>query len=227
MTIKIKDLPIEDRPRERLISKGAENLSNEELISILIRTGYKNESAKNVATKLLSKYGNINNFKELNYNDLIKIKGIGKSKACDLIAAVELGKRINKEITSLNNLKMNNSTIIYNYYHDLLNSKKQECFYCVYLDTNKRIIKDKLLFMGTLNQSLVHPREIFKEAYLVSASAIVCVHNHPSGNVLPSLDDINLTKALVEVGKVLGVEVIDHIIIGKHNYYSFFENNDI
>ncbi|MDD4808999.1 MAG: DNA repair protein RadC [Bacilli bacterium] len=227
MPTKIKDLPLADRPRERLICFGPQNLSNEELISIIIKTGYKNSSAKSIASNLLVKYGHINNFQELNYNDLIKIKGIGSSKACDLMATIELGKRINKEVTSLNNLKMNNAKIIYDYYYDILGHKKQEYFYCVYLDHHKRVIKDKLLFIGTLNHSLVHPREIFKEAYLVSASSIVCVHNHPSGNVLPSSDDLNLTTSLVNVGKVLGVEVIDHIIIGENNYYSFFENNDI
>ncbi|MDD2434998.1 MAG: DNA repair protein RadC [Bacilli bacterium] len=227
MPTKIKDLPLADRPRERLICFGPQNLSNEELISIIIKTGYKNSSAKSIASNLLVKYGHINNFQELNYNDLIKIKGIGSSKACDLMATIELGKRINKEVTSLNNLKMNNAKIIYDYYYDILGHKKQEYFYCVYLDHHKRVIKDKLLFIGTLNHSLVHHREIFKEAYLVSASSIVCVHNHPSGNVLPSSDDLNLTTSLVNVGKVLGVEVIDHIIIGENNYYSFFENNDI
>ncbi|MGE5456684.1 MAG: RadC family protein [Ignavibacteriales bacterium] len=227
MHIKIKDLPINDRPMERLINYGVENLSNEELIAILLKTGNKFESSKSIASKLLSEIGEIQKFKELNYNDLLKIKGIGISKACVIVSAIELGKRINKEVTSLNNLKLTSAKMVYNYYKDILNVKQQEYFYCLYLDTSKRIIKDKLLFIGTLNQSLIHPREIYKEAYKLSASSIVCIHNHPSGNVLPSPEDINITKELVRVGRILGIQVVDHIIIGKENYYSFFENNDI
>lgn len=227
MHIKIKDLPINDRPMERLINFGVENLSNEELIAILLKTGSKFESSKSIALKILAEVDNIHKLKELNYNDLLKIKGIGVSKACVIVSAIELGNRINKEVTSLNNLKMTSAKIVYNYYKDILNVKQQEYFYCIYLDTRKRIIKDKLLFIGTLNQSLVHPREIYKEAYKFSASSIVCIHNHPSGNVIPSTEDIKVTKELVRVGKILGIPVVDHIIIGKDNYYSFFENNDI
>ncbi|MDD4706563.1 MAG: DNA repair protein RadC [Bacilli bacterium] len=227
MHIKIKDLPINDRPMERLINFGVENLSNEELIAILLKTGSKFESSKSIASKILAGVDNIHKLKELNYNDLLKIKGIGVSKACVIVSAIELGNRINKEVISLNNLKMTSAKIVYNYYKDILNVKQQEYFYCIYLDTRKRIIKDKLLFIGTLNQSLVHPREIYKEAYKFSASSIVCIHNHPSGNVIPSTEDIKVTKELVRVGKILGIPVVDHIIIGKDNYYSFFENNDI
>lgn len=227
MHIKIKDLPINDRPIERLINFGVENLSNEELIAILLKTGSKFESAKSIASKILVSIGDISKLKELQYRDLLKIKGIGISKACVIVSAVELGKRINKEIISLNNLKMNSAKTVYNYYKDILNVKQQEYFYCIYLDTQKKVIKDKLLFIGTLNQSLIHPREIYKEAYKLSASSIVCIHNHPSGNVIPSDEDIKVTDELVRVGKILGIPVIDHIIIGKDNYYSFFENNDI
>ena len=105
--------------------------------------------------------------------------------------------------------------------------KKQEHFYCIYLDHHKRIIKDKLLFIGTLNQTLVHPREVFKEACLLSASSIICVHNHPSGQVLPSREDYELTKRLVTIGHIMGIPINDHVIIGKSQYYSFFEHNDI
>jgi len=227
MHIKIKDLPINDRPMERLINFGVENLSNEELIAILLKTGSKFESAKSIASKILVYAGDIRKLKELQYSDLLKMKGIGISKACVIISAIELGNRINKEVVSLNNLKMTSAKTVYNYYKDILNVKQQEYFYCIYLDTQKKIIKDKLLFIGTLNQSLVHPREIYKEAYKLSASSIVCIHNHPSGNVIPSDEDIKVTDELVRVGKILGIPIVDHIIIGKNNYYSFFENNDI
>lgn len=227
MGVKIKDIPINDRPCERLIEHGVENLSNEELIAIIFKTGLKGTSAKDLANLLLSKIGNIKKLNDINYEYLRKIKGIGQSKACNLLAAIELGKRINREVDSIKNIKLNNSEIVYKFYKDKLGDKKQEYFYAVYLDNQKKIIGDKLLFIGTINYSLVHPREVFKEAYLLGASAIICIHNHPSGNPLPSKQDYDITTSLIESGKILGIKVVDHIIICKNNYYSFLENNDI
>jgi DNA repair protein RadC len=227
MNIKIKDIPVNERPRERLINSGASNLSNEELLAILLKTGTKQVSSKLLASKLLASVDDIKNLKDLNYQNLVKIKGIGKAKACLLLATFELSKRMNREVAIINDLKINNSKIIYNYYKDVIENKMQEHFYCVYLDNQKKVIKDKLLFIGTINQSLVHPREIFKEAYLLSASSIICVHNHPSGNVIPSKEDLLITDKLVEIGNLFGIKILDHIIIGKSNYYSFYENNNI
>lgn len=227
MNLKIKDIPTFERPRERLINNGVDTLSNEDLLAIILKTGTKNISSKMLATKILIEVGDIKNLKDLNYQKLIKIKGVGQAKACVLLATIELAKRINREIPIINNLKITNSKIIYNYYKDIIGNQLQEHFYCVYLDHQKKVIKDKLLFIGTINQSLIHPREIFKEAYLISASAIICVHNHPSGNVIPSNEDFTITDKLVEIGNLLGIRVLDHIIIGKNNYYSFFENNNI
>lgn len=225
MNVLIKDIPLNERPRERLINKGVEYLSNEDLLAILLKTGTKENSVKVLANNILKQLDDINNLKEINLERLVKIKGIGKAKACELLAAIELGKRLNKKIDNLNQIKIYSSNSIYEYYQDKLKDKLQEYFYCVYLDTKNHIIKDKLLFIGTINESLIHPREIFKEAYLLSASGIICIHNHPSGNVNPSNNDIIMTKQLVEVGKILGIKVLDHIIIGKNNYYSFNDNN--
>ena len=225
MSVLIKDIPLNERPRERLINKGVEYLSNEDLLAILLKTGTKDYSVKVLANNILKQLDDINNLKEINLERLVKIKGIGKAKACELLAAIELGKRLNKKIDNLNQIKIYSSNSIYEYYQDKLKDKLQEYFYCVYLDTKNHIIKDKLLFIGTINESLIHPREIFKEAYLLSASGIICIHNHPSGNVNPSNNDIIMTKQLVEVGKILGIKVLDHIIIGKDNYYSFNDNN--
>lgn len=227
MGVKIKDIPISDRPCERLIEHGAEALSNEELIAIIFKTGLRGTSAKDLATFLLSKVGNIKKMNDINYEYLKKIKGIGQSKACNLLAAIELGKRINREIDTIKNVKLNNTGLVYKFYKDKLGDKKQEHFYAVYLDNQKKIIGDKLLFIGTINYSLVHPREVFKEAYLLGASSIICVHNHPSGNPIPSKQDFDVTNTLISVGKILGIKVLDHIIICKNNYYSFLENNDI
>ena len=225
MNVLIKDIPLNERPRERLINKGDEHLSNEDLLAILLKTGTKENSVKVLANNILKQLDDINNLKEINLERLVKIKGIGKAKACELLAAIELGKRLNKKIDNLNQIKIYSSNSIYEYYQDKLKDKLQEYFYCVYLDTKNHIIKDKLLFIGTINESLIHPREIFKEAYLLSASGIICIHNHPSGNVNPSNNDIIMTKQLVEVGKILGIKVLDHIIIGKNNYYSFNDND--
>lgn len=227
MTTKIKDLPINERPCERLIEEGAHNLNNEELLAIMIKTGTKEMSAKELASLILSEIKDIKNIKDINYETLSKIKGIGMAKSCVILASIELGKRINREIDTLSKVKLNGSKLVYDYYRQRIGDKRQEYFYCVYLDNAKNIIKDKLLFIGTINYSVVHPREVFKEAYLLSASGIICVHNHPSNNILPSREDLAITNTLIEAGNLLGIKVVDHIIIGENNYYSFLENGDI
>ena len=190
----------------------------------MLKCGTKDLSVKELANMILKQIDNINNLKDMNYENLIKIKGIGTAKACEILASIELGKRINNKINNINQIKIYSSDTIFNYYKNKLGDKLQEYFYCVYLDTKNHIIKDKLLFIGTINQSLVHPREVFKEAYLLSAASIICIHNHPSGNVNPSNNDIIITKQLREVGLLLGINVLDHIIIGKEKYYSFNDN---
>ena len=225
--VKIKEIPLNDRPMERLINNGVETLSNEELLAIILKTGTKGNSAKELSSLLLSKIGGIKKLNDINFEYLNKFKGIGMSKACVLLSAIELSKRINREIDSIKNIKLNNSEVVYKFYKDKIGNKKQEYFYCVYLDNQKNIIDDKLLFIGTINYSVVHPREIFKEAYILGASAIICVHNHPGNNPLPSKQDLEVTNNLIDVGKMLGIKVVDHIIICKEKYYSFLENNDI
>lgn len=225
MIVKIKDLPKLERPCERLINYGVNSLSNEELLAIIFKTGNKNLSAKELASKLLTKIENINSLNEINYNDLISINGIGMMKACNLLASIELGKRINEKFLNLNNITFSSSNIVFEYFKSKLAYKKQEYFYCIYLNNAKKIIKEKLLFIGTINYSIVHPREVFKEAYLLSASAIICVHNHPANNLKPSREDVELTKRLIEIGNILDIKVLDHIIIGQDNYYSFLEND--
>ena len=227
MVVKIKDLPKDERPYEKLINNGVENLSNEELIAILIKSGTCKYSSKELANIILQNINNISDLKNINYKTLTNIDGIGIKKSCVLLSAIELGNRINNYSNSIVNLKFNSSNIVYEYYKKKLANCKQEHFYCVYLDNSKRIICEKLLFIGTINYSIVHPREVFKEAYYYSASAIICVHNHPSNNILPSNEDLRVTKNLSEIGKLLGIKIVDHIIIGSDNYYSFLENGDI
>lgn len=223
----IKNIPINDRPRERLLEKGCSSLSDAELLVIILGSGNKSKDVKEIADSVLSTVKNVSELKNLNYQELIKISGIGKAKACILLALIEFSMRMNQSVSSLNDKIFNRPDIIFEYFKDRLFDEKQEHFYCVYLDSKKKIIANKLLFKGTVDRSLVHPREIFKEAYLLSASSIVCVHNHPSGNVSPSKEDMFLTKMLREIGNLMGIEVSDHIIVGKEEYYSFFENGDI
>ncbi len=223
--MKIKEIPTLDRPRERLLNMGVKYLSNEDLLAILLKTGNKKSNVKELALLLLKEVGEITNLSDISYEQLAKIKGIGIAKATTILAAIELGKRIN--VKPLIRERLNSPEKIFNYYRYLIGSKKQEYFCCVYLDNQKRIIKDKIIFIGTLNFSPVHPREIFKEAYLLSASSFVCIHNHPSNNSIPSKEDIITTKRLSEIGKLLGIPLVDHIIIGIDNYYSMLEQGDI
>lgn len=225
--MKVKDLPLKERPRERLMEYGKENLSNEELLSIILKTGNGKLSVKEVSNNVLNYFNGINNLKDATKEQLQQIKGIGLVQALTLLSVVELGKRIYMNDNISDKLLLTSSNSIYNYMKYQLYNKKQEYFYCLYVNQRKELIERKLLFMGTLNRSVVHPREVFKNAYLCSASGIICVHNHPSGNVNPSREDIRLTNSLVELGQVNGIPIIDHIIIGDNDYYSFYEDGKI
>jgi len=220
----IRDIPTSERPRERVLKFGVESLSNSELLSIVLRCGTREKSVKELSLEIISMVGDISNFKDLTLNKLLSIKGIGYVKAIELISVVELSKRIyasnDKKL-----IKINSSKDVFCFYKDLFLDKKQELFYCLYLNNKNYVIERKLLFMGTINKSVVHPREVFKNAYLSSASGIICIHNHPSGDVNPSIEDKRFTKALVDIGNVQNIPILDHIIIGEDNYFSFMENN--
>jgi DNA repair protein RadC len=227
MSYQIKDLPKEERPRERLIKYGVDALSNEELISIILKTGTKGIPVKKVSSELLMLFDSLDKMRNLEYNMLTNIKGIGKVKALELIAALELGRRVYYEEFLSKKLSVKNCEDIFNYFKYILKDNTQEKFYAIYLDTKKNVLGVKLLFIGTVNMSTVHPREIFKYAYLYSCSYIICVHNHPTGDVSPSNVDIELTNKLVDIGNIQKIPILDHIIIGDNKYYSFYENNKI
>ena len=220
--LKIKDIPKNERPRERLLKYGVENLSNEELLSIIIKTGTKDYSVKAISQILLNELKDIKNLKTITLNKLTNIKGIGKVKAIELLASIELGKRVFEKEKKIE-IKLNNSSIIYEYFKDKFINEKQENFYAIYLDSKSNLIAYKLLFKGTLNSSCVHPREIFKYAHLESAYSIIVMHNHPSGDSTPSKEDEKTTKTLMEIGKLMSIPIVDHIIFGKDNYFSFYE----
>ena len=223
----MKEMPINDRPIERLELYGAASLSNEELLSILIKCGTKKESVKEVARHVLEQIEQIQDLKDFSLTQFTNIAGIGKKKAVTILAALELGKRVNQKRETIYKKKITNADIVFDFYKDIIGDHLQEHFYCLYLDSQKKVIKQKLIFLGTLDFSLVHPREIFKEAYLLSASSIICIHNHPSDHVEPSKQDIYITNQLIQIGNLLGIPINDHIIVGKKHYYSFFEHNRI
>lgn len=224
MNVVIKNLPKEDRPRERLLSYGASNLSNEELLAIILKTGTKNENVKVLAQNVLNKVNDVNDLDGITKEVLMQVKGIKEAKAVEILASIELGKRVYEKRIKKDEISFLCSLDIFNYNKYLFSNIKQEQFYVLYLDNKNKLIERKLLFMGTINKSIVHPREIFKNAYLLSATSIVCMHNHPSGDTRPSKEDIFLTNNLVEIGKMNGINVLDHIIFGDDNYYSFNDN---
>ena len=223
--IDFKKIPDSDKPRERLYNYGSENLSNDELLSIILKTGTKKLSVKELSLKLLEYIGDINKLKDVGINTLMLIDGIGKVKAIEIKAALELGRRVYINNNILDKLCFDCASTIYNYFINVIGDKKQEYFYCVYVDTKSRYIDKKCLFIGTINSSIVHPREVFKEAYLLSASGFICVHNHPSGDSTPSKEDKILTRKLKELSLIHGINLIDHVIIGNGNYFSFYDNN--
>ena len=225
--ISFKEIPDEDKPRERLIREGAMSLSNEELLMILLKTGTKKYSVKEIAISVLSSCGKISELRNFSFNQLLKIDGIGRVKATEIIAMIELGRRVNRNVQEEDILSFSDPLIIVQYFNEIYRNVNQEEFYCVYLNQKKKYIAKKRLFVGTVNYSVVHPREIFKEAYLLSASFIICVHNHPSGDPTPSKEDIVMTEKLKKLGEIHAIYLVDHLIIGKDIYYSFYENGSI
>lgn len=223
--LKIKDIPSQERPRERLKEVGVTNLTNKELLSIILKTGTRNKNVSDLALELLRKY-DLLEFKDLNLHDLTQITGIGEVKAIELLATIEFGKRVFlKESKKLE--KLDNPKLIWESSKYLFDGLKQEHFYCYYFNNKQQLIERKLIFMGTLNQATTHTREIFKEAYRVSASSIVCLHNHPSNDVTPSVADKLFTERLMKTGSIQGIPVVDHIIVGDNSFYSFYEHSNI
>ena len=218
----IKNIPKIDRPREKLIQYGPEKLSNSELLALLLRSGNKDVNAIELARKILKKFG-AKELPNLNFKDLKKIPGLGPAKACEIIACFELGKRLLKDKKAQIFLTPKE---IWEELKDLRNHKKEH-FVIFYLDSRNQEIKRETISIGSLNANLVHPREVFEPAVRNLTAQIILSHNHPSGDPEPSEDDLEITKRLVESGKILGIEVIDHIIVAKNDFFSFKEKEII
>lgn len=214
----IHDLPKDERPREKLISKGPQNLKDEELLAILLRTGREGKSVLEVAKQILGRYSKKRLLK-LTYEDLIKIKGVNSAKACTILASVELTKRaLEMGEETLPVIRSTKDVIAQAVY---MRDKTREHLMAIYLNARNEMIYKKPMFIGTLNASLVHPREIFAEALKQNAASVILVHNHPSGDAEPSQDDLEITKRIQEAGKIMGIDVLDHIIITKTKTFSF------
>ena len=218
----LKDFPKDERPRERFIKLGPQNLSNQELIAIILRKGTKAESVIQLAQRLIKEFEGLRMLKDATLEELTKIKGIGKAKAIQLLAAVELGRRINS-LTNEERYAIRSPEDGANYVMDEMRFLNQEHFVCLYLNTKNQVIHKQTIFIGSLNASIVHPREVFREAFRRSAASIICLHNHPSGDPTPSREDIEVTRRLKECGRMIGIEILDHIIIGDKKYVSLKE----
>ena len=226
MDIRIKDMNKDEMPREKMMSKGVKYLSNSELLAILIRTGNKKYNALELSSMIIKKSENgIRSLHEMSIDELCNIDGVGPSKATIIKAALELGNRVSNYIPE--KYKIKNPWDIYIYYMEEMRYMKKEVFKIVLLNTKNEIISDVDVSVGSLNSSIVHPREVFVEAIRKSANSMILIHNHPSGNPSPSDEDIRITERLMYSAEIIGIEVLDHIIIGDGEYYSMKEEGDI
>ena len=224
----IKDLPLNERPREKLLKYGPSSLSNAELIAVIIRTGHMNDNAIDLANRILSlDSSGISYLAEITAHELMnKINGVGQCKAAQIVAAIELGKRISSR-SGDTKLKVVSPNVIAELFMEEMRYLKKEHFKVVLLNTKNQIISIEEISVGSLNASIVHPREVFNAAIRKSANSIILVHNHPSGDPTPSKEDIEVTSRLVEAGEIIGIKVLDHIIIGDNKYVSLNEKNII
>lgn len=218
----IRDVPVSERPRERMIHEGREYLSNQELLAIILRTGTKQESVLQLAQRVLHHFDGMQLLKDATIEELIGIKGIGTAKAVEICAALELGRRISR-IQTEERYIIRSPEDVSRYVMEDMRFLTQEHFVCLYLNTKNHVIHKHTVFVGSLNASIVHPREVFKEALRRSAASVIALHNHPSGDPSPSQEDISVTKRLYESGKVLGIQLLDHIIIGDRKFVSLKE----
>lgn len=218
-------IAFDERPKQIFLNNDISMIPDNYLLSVIINPNCKYKDEFENYNKLLQELKGITNLVNLTYKELKKIKGISFNDSIRLLSSIELGRRVYYN-DCIEKIKLNSADKIFEYMKYELKDKQQEHFFALYLDSKKCLIQKKLLFVGTLNKSIVHPREIFKYAYLLSASSIVCVHNHPSGDTNPSFDDISATRDLVNIGRIHGIDIADHIIIGK-TYYSFYENGNI
>lgn len=218
----IKNVPKNDRPRERMLEYGADHLSNQELLAILLGTGTKAESVMALSNRVLMHFEGLKLLHDATIEELTAIKGIGSAKGVQLLSAIELGKRMNQYKPDVRYV-IRSPEDGANYVMEEMRSLRQEHFVVLFLDTKNQVIHRQTIFIGSLNASIVHPREVFREAVKRSAASIIVIHNHPSGDPTPSKEDIHVTRRLVDSGKMIGIELLDHLIIGDRKFVSLKE----
>ena len=224
MGLKVKELPIDERPREKAINYGISSLSNRELLALIVKTGYHNVSALNLADIILRQIDGMANLPKIKVQDLTKIKGIKTAKAIDILAHVELAKRIGRAEVKKKDL-INNPQALVSWLKLEIGTLEQEHFVVIYLNVKNEIIHYNVAAIGSVDYSQIHPRDVFKKAVEYNCSKIIIGHNHPSNDTKPSQADILTTKKLSDSGEMLGIGIIDHVIVGQSNYYSFKEHN--
>ncbi|MGL4655410.1 MAG: RadC family protein [Sarcina sp.] len=223
--LKISQIPKDERPREKLLNKGVKALDNDELLALLLRTGTKDESALELSKRLLDAVNGVGGIFQTPIETLMQIKGIKEAKASQLIAACELYARATSE--KQDNLQIKSANDVANVLGHNFFIDTQEVVRLLCLNTKNKIIAIKEVFKGSLNSSIVHPREIFREAINLSAASIILCHNHPSGDPTPSIEDINITKRIKSCGEIMGIELLDHVILGKNSFISLKEKGII
>jgi DNA repair protein RadC len=225
--MRVKDLPLDDRPREKLLLRGSQSLTDAELLAILIRTGKKGKSVISISQELIAENENLAVLASKHPSHFIKKEGIGKDKAATLLAAFEISRRILSQNKNFSEKKITSPQDVAEMFIPLLKDELKEKFILICLNSANKIIKYDIISIGNLNSSIVHPREIFKAAIENSSASVILMHNHPSGNPEPSSEDISITKKLVEAGKMLDIPVFDHIILAGNHYTSFVERRFI
>lgn len=216
----IKTWREDDRPREKIKIKGVRSLSDSELLAIVIREGTRNQSAIDVAKEILDRFIDLNNLAAADYAQYMQIRGIGEAKAILLSAIFEIARRVHSIPLPIRK-KIITTKDVADYYIPIFKGYKNEVLRVLMLDTESKLIRDELVSKGILNSTLAHPREIFRTAIIENAASIILVHNHPSGNPKPSIDDLELTKSVDDAGRLIDIPLKDHIIIAGDNYYSF------
>lgn len=220
--MKVKEMEVEQRPREKALRYGLESLSDLELVALILQSGNKNRSVFEIASDVLKESEGLLKLMTMHVNTLMQIQGIREVKALQLLASVELSKRVIK--SKVYHAPILKPEDVIEWFKFEYGTMSQECFIALYLDTKSKLISHRVLFKGTLNESVVHPREVFKEAFLQNANSVLIAHNHPSGDCTPSKADFEVTYKMVHVAMTMGVCLVDHIIVCKNQYYSFKEH---
>jgi DNA repair protein RadC len=221
----VHDLPVGERPRERLLKLGSEALSAQEILSVILGRGTKGESVMMTSQKLLSRFGNLKGIANASVEELVQTSGIGLAKATQIKAAVEFSRRLEADAGEKPRPILKSPEDVIGEVRSQLKGKKKEHFLVLCLDTRNRLINRRLVSMGSLDTSIVHPREVFKEAVSSCAASVIFAHNHPSGDPEPSKEDIELTKRLARAGEIVGINVLDHIIVCDEGFISLKARN--